>query len=350
MDRIRKLSQTRQKKRWTTLCLAVVTAVSIMGCSNPTGGGEMTEKSVLLGNEGEGVNDTVAMGRYVETVTEVDAGSVMDIRELSDGSLVLLEDGAVGRMISVDGGVTWKEDILPGWYELLEAEEEVTAPQMGVYLISPTGKMQWAQIDLEEEESLASVCFSEDGSRLFAALEDGKIYEIDKDTGKSILFMTVDMAPDAFCVWENYMAIRNEGGGVLLYDMNTTERIVDDVLSEFVALNCKGSNNTLLFTYAIFPSEEGGLYLACDKGVYRHVIGGAVMEQVINGGLSSFSDPTGHISKMIRFGEDGFLAAFSEGKISSFTYDPNISTTPSRKLTAYSLTESTILRQAIIRY
>ena len=49
------------------------------------------------------------------------------------------------------------------------------------------------------------------------------------------------------------------------------------------------------------------------------------MEQVVNGGLSSFSDPTKHISKMIRFGEDGFLAAFSEGRISTFTYNPDIS-------------------------
>lgn len=44
------------------------------------------------------------------------------------------------------------------------------------------------------------------------------------------------------------------------------------------------------------------------------------------------------------------MVAFSEGKISSFTYDANISTVPSQTLTAYSLTENDILRQAIIRY
>ena len=80
------------------------------------------------------------------------------------------------------------------------------------------------------------------------------------------------------------------------------------------------------------------------------MIGGAVVEQVINGGLSSFSDPTKHVAKMIRMAEEGFMVAFSEGKISSFTYDANISTVPSQTLTAYSLTENDILRQAIIRY
>ena len=44
------------------------------------------------------------------------------------------------------------------------------------------------------------------------------------------------------------------------------------------------------------------------------------------------------------------MAAFSEGKVSSFAYDPEISTVPSQTLTAYSLTENDILRQAIIRY
>lgn len=405
---MRRTLQVKIKKRWTALCLAVVTAVSLMGCGGPAGSSETTENGVRPGNAGGGVNEAVAMGRYVEAVSEVDAGSVMDIRELTDGRLVLLEDGAAGRMVSADGGVTWSEDVLPGWYELLEAGysmvdmkaapdgsvallcrnykhslpqedgqageetdetenpsgeepdeaaegEALTVMEMpesyiGVYLISPDGKTQWARIALEEEEKLDSLCFSEDGGRLLAASDEGKIYEIDRNTGEGRFLMTVDIAPDMFCVWENYMAVKSEQEGVRLYDMETTERIADDVLSDFVSQNCKGNQDTFLSTYTIFPAEKGSLYLACNKGMYRHVIGGAAMEQVINGGLSSFSDPARHVSKVIRFGENGFLAAFSEGKISNFTYDANISTTPSQRMTAYSLTESTILRQAIIRY
>lgn len=443
MYRRKNLEQVKTKKRWTAMCLAVVTAVSLMGCGNSTGGGKAAQKEDIP-DSGDG-KDAVAMGRYVESITEVDAGSIMDLVELSDGRLVLLEDGAVGRMVSADGGITWEEDMLPGWYALLEAgnfmtdmkaspdgsvallcrnyndrfsteegqeeekaegeagkseeeaeeeagkseekaegeaekseeqaegtEEEKTKeeteaeqtedeiadivmqmPQtdMGVYLISPDGNVRWAQLSLKEEEYLMSLCFSEDGSRLFAASIKGKIYEIDRNTGDGKLLMTVDTAPDVFCVWEDYMAVKNEDEGVFLYDMNTTERIVDDVLSDFVAQNCKGNLNTMFFTYTIFPAEEESLYLVCDKGTYRHVIGGTVMEQVINGGLSSFSDPTIHVAKMICTKKaEGFLTAFSEGRISTFTYDSNISTTPSQKLIAYSLTESDILRQAIIRY
>lgn len=391
VQRMGKVLQTKIKKRWTALCLAAVTAVSLIGCGSPAGGRETTENGTHSRSAGDG-NEAVALGRYVEAVTEVDAGPIMDLRELADGRLVLLEDGAAGRMVSSDGGTVWEEEMLPGWYELLEAgysmfdmkvspdgsvallcrnygysqeqeeeaDEEAENPSLtvrempktesGIYLIAPDGETKWAQIPLEEEEMLVCIGFSEEDGRLFAASNEEKIYEIDQDTGKGNFLMTVDMIPEMLCVWENYMAVKSEQQGVRLYDMASTERIADDVLSEFVTQNCMGNPDTTLCTYTVFPAEEGGLYLACNKGVYRHVIGGAVMEQVINGSLSSFSDPTRHVSKMIRFGNDGFLTAFSEGKIANFTYDPNISTTPSQKMTAYSLTENTILRQAIIRY
>lgn len=146
------------------------------------------------------------------------------------------------------------------------------------------------------------------------------------------------------------MAIKNEREGVALYHLDAAEQIEDDVITDFVNKNCAVNNQIAESTYSIFPAEEEGIYLVCGKGVYRHVIGGTVMEQVINGGLCSLSDPMKHVAKMIRTAEEGFMAAFSEGKISSFSYDPNISTVPSQNLTAYSLTENDILRQAIIRY
>lgn len=310
----------KEQKRQAALCLAVVCAVSLMGCGGQAGG----QRNGTLSKSAEEKKDAVAMGRYVEAVTEVDAGPVMDVRELTDGRLVLLEDGAAGRMVSADGGAVWEEDMLPDWYQLLEARyymqdmkaapdgsvallcrhygssstqeeageesdkdpsltvREAPETETAVYLVNPAGETQWAKIALDEEEKLESLCFSEDGSRLFAASEAGKIYEIDKNTGESRMLMTVDIAPDAFCVWDNYMAVKREQEGVLLYDMDTTERIVDEVLSDFVEKNCKGSSNTILFTYTIFPAEEGSLYLACSQGIYRHVIGGDVSSSSLN--------------------------------------------------------------------
>ncbi|MDE5716195.1 MAG: extracellular solute-binding protein [Lachnospiraceae bacterium] len=400
--------QWKNGKRLAALWLAGVLMVSLAGCGNQSGEGK-DGADRAVSEPGEMADGSVAMGRYVETMLDLDTGEILDLKELSDGRLALLENGAEGRWISEDNGLTWKPDELPGWYDLAmdyyiydmkaapdgsvailcksfgsmsgaedESEEEKETEDSGepaaedetedsgepaaedetehgesanrICLIPAQGETQWFDVPTGDYEIAASLCFSEDGSRLFVASMDQKIYEVDPAAGTTKLFMTVDITPDMFCVWENYMAFKNEREGVVLYHLDTLEQIEDDVIMDFVKENCAVNNKVAESTYSIFPAEEEGIYLVCSKGVYRHVIGGTVMEQVINGGLSSFSDPMKHVAKVIRMAEAGFMAAFTEGKISSFSYDPNISTVPSQKLTAYSLTENDILRQAIIRY
>ena len=398
----------RQRNGWrraAALWLAGVMALSLAGCGGKGGndgtGGTATKTGELSG-------DAVAMGRYVESMMDVDTGELMDLKELSDGKLVLLENGAEGRFVSEDGGATWKPDALPGWNDLAmdyyvygmkaapdgsvamlcrgfgmlagteeeeseaedetadgeepeaedetadgdkpEAEDKKGGVENKICLITAQGEVKWFDAPTDEYEIAASLCFSEDGSRLFVASMEPNIYEIDQETGTAKLFLAADIIPDMFCVWDNYMAVKSESGGVVLYALDTAERIEDDVITDFVNKNCAVNKRVSESTYSVFPAEEDGIYLVCNKGVYRHVIGGTVMEQAINGGLSSLCDPMKHVVKMIKTGEEGFMAAFSEGKVSAFAYDPNVSTVPAQTLTAYSLTENDILRQAIIRY
>lgn len=378
------MKQQKSRKRAAVLCLAGALAVSLAGCGGPDGDG-----SGLGGagsKSGDASDEDVAMGRYVETMTDVDSKNIMDLQELSDGRLVLLESKVKGRRISEDGGATWKTDVLPGWNDLVREnyvcdmkaapdgsvailyqsydnfknykgteEDDNTimarwARGCGICLISAQGEEKQIKLSLGEEEAPDRLCFSEDGSRLFVVSSDKKIYEIDREAGTAKFFLAADIMPDIFCVWENYMALKNEHQGIVLYQLDTMEQIEDDVITDFVKKNCVRDMVVAESTYSIFPAEEKGIYLVCSKGVYRHVIGGSVMEQVINGGLTSLIDPMKHVVKMIRTAEDGFMAVFSEGKLSSFVYDPNISTVPSQSLTAYSLKENTILRQAIIHY
>ena len=428
-------SDGKQQKRWTrtaALWLAGAMAVSLAGCGGTAGDGK--DGTGGASGKGEPSGESVAMGRYVETMMDVDTGEILDLKELSDGKLVLLENGAEGRWTSEDGGATWKPDPLPGWEDLAmnyyiydmkaapdgsvallcrsygnmpeteeeagdgeasdeeaaaagmedeadektaddteaaedksgepEAEDETgksgepetggTAAESGIEnkicVIPPQGEALWIDVPVGEYEIAGCLCFSEDGSRLFVASMDQKIHEADLKTGVTKLFLAADIMPHMFCVWENYMAIKNNREGVVLYALDTLERIEDDVITDFVMKNCTVNKLIGESAYSIFPAEEAGIYFVCSKGVYRHVIGGTVMEQVINGGLTSFSDPAKHVAKMIKTDKQGFMAAFSEGKVSSFAYDPNISTVPSQTLTAYSLTGNDILRQAIIRY
>jgi len=109
------MRQQNGRRRAAALWLAGVMALSLAGCGGKGGDGgtDSTETKT-----GELSGDTVARGRYVETMMDVDTGELMDLKELSDGKLVLLENGAEGRWISEDKGVTWKPDALPGWNDL----------------------------------------------------------------------------------------------------------------------------------------------------------------------------------------------------------------------------------------
>lgn len=377
-----------RSSKWLAVCLAGVMAVSLMGCGGSAGADGNGQNRETDGVNGVESGDT-AMGRYMESSQTLDIAEVTDLVMLSDGRLELLENGSEGRYVSTDGGKTWGADILPGWQDLvttfvvsdlkgapdgtvallcqdyqslrqsLGLDEEKESPEtteegeteaVELCMISPEGEMRRFPVSVWKTISLSSLCFSEDGERLFLSMGDGKVYEIDQETGESCLLMQIDIMPDIFCVWEHYLAVKNEADGVFLYDLDTGEELEDDVLSDFVAKNYQQDNGVVTSTYTIFPAEDGGIYLAGTKGLHRHVIGGAVMEQVINGGLCSLSDPSKSLSVMMRTADDGFLAAFSEGKLSSFTYDPNMPSTPSQTLSAYSLTENDILRQAITRY
>lgn len=379
-----------RSSKWLAVCLAGVMAVSLMGCGGPAGIDGNGQNGGTDGVSGMENGDT-AMGRYMESSQTLDVGEVTDLVALSDGRLELLENGSEGRYISTDGGQTWEEDILPGWYDLVteayvidlkgapdgsvallckdyvfpsdeeeteeesaETDGEVTTEgeEKGIWLclISPQGEAKRFPVPDGEMENISKLSFSEDGEHLYLATGGEEVYEVDRETGESRLVMQIDVNPNVFYVWDHYLAAKSELDGIFLYDLDTREEIEDEVLSDFVTQNYKKQNGVFTSTYTIFPAEDGGIYLAGAAGLHRHVIGGAVMEQVINGGLCSLSDPSKSVSVMMRTANDGFLAAFSRGKLAAFIYDPNMPSTPSQTLSAYSLTENDILRQAIIRY
>ncbi len=386
-----------RSKKWLAVFLAGVMAASLTGCGSPAqteGNGQGGKTDGAGGTDGG-----TAMGRYMEASQKLDIGEATDLVVLSDGRLELLENGAEGRYLSSDGGVTWEAVELPGWYDLaMEAfvldmkgtsdgsvailckgyksalagsetedeEAEASGEQEAeggdetekgdgdsifLCLVSPEGEAERFAVPLNEETVyLSNLCFSQDGENLYLAAGEEGIYEIDRKTGDSRLVMKTGIIPDIFCVWDHYLAVKCERKGVFLYDLDTKEEIEDQVLADFVKQNYLKNENIVSSTFTIFPAEDGGIYLAGAAGLHRHVIGGAVMEQVINGALCGLSDPRTPVSVMTRTKDDGFLAAFSEGKLSSFTYDPDMPATPSQTLSVYSLTENDVLRQAITRF
>ena len=352
------------KKRIAGLIAFALLMLIIGGCSNT----ETSDKN----SSGQGetaAEEGVAMGRYIEEKSRVEGElyEPLSFTRLSDGGLLIL-DYFTGGLISEDEGGTWQNKEINGFQNFIREEYVIDMKaasdgtiailhspliedtdgtfQSAVLLISPEGEETAVETAVEEADShIKSLWFAPDGRLFGVAGWDGSIYEINVEEGICRLYLKAISDPKSLHFQGNYMMIQGRWGGMDIYDMEAGKYLEDEVLKSFIEENYAESSD-----YLILTEEEGSIYIAGKEGLHRHVIGGSAMEQVIDGSLSSFGDPSLGMIDIHTSGEDGFVVLLSSGELSTFTYHPEIPTVPTHILRAYSLEESSALRQAIIVY
>lgn len=217
-------------------------------------------------------------------------------------------------------------------------------------LVTPEGEFVEAEIPYQDSEYVNYFAFSEDG-RLFGAALGGKVYEVDLETysGKEVIELSG---------WVQHMAAKDgrllmmNQDGVTIADMDTWETVEDEALDDFL----DGQGNSLLYSTTgiqpllLMPGEEGILYIAFEKGIYRHVIGGSLVEQIADGSLNSMGNPSYGMLDGVLLDDDVFLILYASGELMRYSYDPNIPAVPEIQLKAYSLTENNLLRTVISSY
>ena len=95
------------------------------------------------------------------------------------------------------------------------------------------------------------------------------------------------------------------------------------------------------------------LFYCAESGIYRHVFGGTVVEQAVNGSLASIGNPKAMLISLAVMEDDSFLVACSidaEYKIYRYTYSADTSSVPEKEIKVYSLEDCPVLRQAISKY
>ncbi len=386
--KFRSIWRSRKTHGKVALALMFTMAVSVLGgCGNSVQGGDAGD-----GQDNSRLSE--AMGRYVEEAIDLSeklSGSGNELYQLSNGNLIvsdktwdflktgdginwltdrrgwrteMIENGTYIMSLAVGAdntvGVIYQEEAGEKQPEAEEKQPEAEKDAVAVTLnpklliIRPDNTQVSADVALTEEDAYINQVYIADNGRIFVSTRgSGNLYEVMED-GSSSLFLTLaEGTPDLIRFQGDLMVIDGYGyDGLVLYDMEKEEYIEDDALYEFVEENYTGrdSSNGNFYDLYFFFGEDEILYLAGKKGLYRHVIGGSAMEQVIDGELCSLGNPAYGLQGMAALADNEFLALFAGGKAIRYTYNPDIATIPGEKLKVYGLSDNETIRQAISLY
>lgn len=389
--------ENRNGKKILVVCLILVMlAGTFAGCGNgaaPSAGEPGTAAKDRAGAQdgaGEaggkkqadgagGADGPVAMGRYVETEVDIseNASRSLGIAELADGRLVILDDGA-GQLVSADGGENWEVKPIPGIDNMKKFSKEnyihsmAAAPdgtvavvyskegqyeELGTFnpslhVAKPDGTVQTLdELPVSADDSYVyNVYYSSEGELFATVIGTGALYQVDVENGTLKKVLTMEWRPDLVQIQEDHIFFLTSGEGILIYDRKAEKWVEDDVLADFMDENYKGQYFTGGgYTAYMTPGEDGALYIAGKGGLYRHVIGGSAMELVIDGALTSFSNPSMSMQAFTAYGENAFAVLFS-GKVALYRYDPDMPTVPENMITVYSLKEQDVVRQAVAQF
>lgn len=308
------------------LVLAVLVSAGCGGSGTDSNNGSSTVDNAK-DTEPEGGSQTddtpgdgEAMGRYIENLNSTLTES-LDYRhhivKMDNGSLAIMDDDA-GKWVSEDNGETW-QDMTPDEYREITGDNYIVASSIApdgtigiVYnpeieeqeadnsygiepryiILSPDGTQKELHLPNGDKEYVMAFYFSND-NRLFATALDGKIYEVNMQDDSYEVFTERES-------WVGYLEIEEnrllcaDSKGITIFDLETKEVIEDKVLDEFIATNLGISiSSAEEGSYNFIPILEDNItYIIFNKGIYRHVIGGSAVEQIVDGGLNSLGNPS----------------------------------------------------------
>ncbi len=365
-------------KRLISMALAAVILFT-PGCGNSNGGNLPSAENEKKNEQGSGDSD-IAMGRYEEEETDLsdNLANVREMKRFSDGRLVIT-DASSGIWVSNDNGASWESENTKYLEEKLadtyimdigvaeegtlgiiydDYEDENSEESDSVFDLSPEcalvradGTVVPVSLSLTEDEMYANRIWLTGEGRAFITTFGDIIYEV-KEDGSSEEFLRMEGRPMLIQFRDNIMLIDGyDFEAPLLYDMEKEEYVEDGVLSDFVKNNGSDrqfNGGSWYDIFYFFGEEE--LYLAGDKGLYRHAAGQEEMEQLIDGSLSRLGSPKYGIKGMVMLENGVFLAVFNSGKVVRFTYNPDMPSMPEECLKVYSLEDSYGIRTAISIY
>lgn len=379
-------NRKRMKKRLASALAICLAAAQLIGCRGP----ENTEESqIASGNEStvtEEGNTKPTLGRYVETELNLsESGGWQDFCQLlgQTGGLSVPAINSVGVRVELEDYTVKDADYAAypkALQEHLSAEAYLTD-----MAVADNGARMYTIFRMEGEGDNASYYYdkyflSADGTETawsdvgspntsvtFKYGRDGyfyvtdswrsdttRMYRVNAENGETEYLFEADGSVGfyAVCGDKIFMDMYDE---LQIYSLETLQKLDGDAVLEDAIAEVQGGNNGhYSFSYFLYPGEDDSIYVVTKEGLYRHVLYGSVMEQLIDGSLCSLGD----ISKMfvdmyVTEGESGmpvFYLLYDGAKLIRFVYDPQMPSVPETVLNVYSLYENNNIRRVISAY
>lgn len=370
---MRKMNQ--RKRRLISLLLSAVLVMALTGCSaggqsgGPASQGGQADGQIPAGQDGSGAGG--AKGRYVERLLEIpngyDGNGSMGIMEDGKWKLIDAKNGKVS--ISGDEGKSWDTEVNKDLDNLLNLEQaDITsaavAPDGGMFIsyvvwgdssekkpcpekyiyFDKTGKKNEFELGIEKYKANAlEAVFNGNGS-VFLLMNSDRIYEVDLKEHKANKRLELSGASvfGLFSCGDTVAAACHDN--VYLYDADKkTMEASDPVLNQYV----QGEESERVI---LGGGADGKILAASSRGIFSHVKGGNVMEQIADGNLITLGSPSQKPSQIFELSGGGIVILYANGEIDSYEYDPGALTVPDRQLSVYSLYDNITVRQAVYAF
>lgn len=369
------VSTMNRRKIWILCLVAILCIFNIIGCGSKkaatnANSNTTTEQS---NEKTKGENASVAMGRYVETACQTIEGldNVTNITMKEDGTIALLGIYIGSIFTSSDGGTSWESKEIRELTKILnEKDVEVTSGAVSaqgdiffsyilwgeadsngtdinekyVY-ITKDGEVLRPELTIGDKSNwLHQIAFDKEGN-LYGLSVGGKVFAINVKKESVDKLFEGDSYLSSISVDGNYIMGMGDNAGYI-YNIQDKNLIEDPTLNDFIAKNIQDVDSCRV----AIDAQKEMMYIACGEGIYSHVIGGNVMEQLVSSDFINLGNPSLRAHGFILDGQGGFLIGYSNGEIDTYCYRDDIPTTPSKQVTIYSLYENKTIQQAISNY
>ena len=376
------LCRIRQTYKYnkSTILAVLLAAALLCGCAGPLQD-SAPNGGISQGSSGGGAVASAAMGRYVEEQIPANYKSyyATDIFPVEEG-IYLARNQGMDELLVGDGQEVKAQELLS--QDFLSVAESKAMVSMSV---AENGARIYEYVEGGQRKRYFMTSAGEhlewdyygDGPAVFWYGRDGYFYvsslrgsagagyttalcRVDVETGETEYLWDIPQAVINISVCGDYLfAGYNDGHdcGIMIYSISGREQLEEDkVLTEALQKYLEGSMNTERHPYLIAASQTGeGVYVLTREGLFRHVIYGTVMEQVIEGSLCSIGDISKLFTAMcVTEGGSGgmpvFWLAYDSGEAVRFVYNKEIPAVPDTLVRVYSLHNDNNVRQAVAGY